>query len=228
MSRILFLACSECGSLKKYMKTVYLVRHGESVANAARVHQKPDTPLSEIGLSQAKLVAHRFKNMDIDCIITSPYRRAQQTAQIIADSKKLPLEENTLFQERKGPSELSGLSHLSQQSQTIREQLKKHLLDQDGNWRYSDEETAREFAARSQQSLEFLKKRSEKNLVVVSHALNIRMLLANVLDQSQDVTHLYEIYSNFDLSNTSLNTIYYDPELSRWQVLGINDLSHLG
>jgi 2,3-bisphosphoglycerate-dependent phosphoglycerate mutase len=208
-------------------KKIYFVRHGESEGNAARVHQSKDTPLSEIGQSQAKMVALRFKNISVDQIIASPYTRARQTAQAIADYNDLEVEENALFQERRGPSELVGLSQLSEQSKQIRGALHQHLLEENGTWRYSDEESAVEFAARSKQALDFLQKRSENNLVVVSHALNIRMLLANVLDQTGELKHLYEIYSNFDLSNTSLSVITYGNDKARWQVDCINDHSHL-
>jgi len=209
------------------MKKIYFVRHGESEGNAARVHQSKDTPLSEIGMSQAKMVALRFKNIQVERIIASPYTRARQTAQAIADYNNLKIEDNSLFQERRGLSELIGLSQLSEQSKQIRANLHQHLLEDGGSWRYSDEESAVEFAARSKQALEFLQKRSENNLVVVSHALNIRMLLANVLNQTGELKHLYEIYSNFDLNNTSLSVIAYDGDKARWQVICINDHSHL-
>ena len=35
------------------MKTVYLVRHGQTATNAAQVYTGPDEPLSEVGLRQA-------------------------------------------------------------------------------------------------------------------------------------------------------------------------------
>lgn len=209
------------------MKKVYFVRHGESEGNAARVHQSKDTPLSDIGHSQAKMVALRFKNIQAERIIASPYTRARQTAQAIADYNQLELEENALFQERRGPSELIGLSQLSEQSKQIRGALREHLLDDGGNWHYSDEESAAEFVKRTKQALEFLQKRDEKELIVVSHALNIRMILANVLNQTGELRHLYEIYDNFDLNNTSLSVIAYDSERGRWQVICINDHSHL-
>ncbi len=210
------------------MKKIYLVRHGESQGNVAKVHQHPDTPLSEIGESQAQVVARRFTHLQIEKIISSPYQRAKQTAEAIANFNHLAIEEEELFRERRGPSQLIGLSHSNQVSQAIRQELRTHLLDQDGTWRYSDEETALEFATRSQQALQFLKERSETNLVVVSHALNIRMLLANVLDQSNALDHLYEIYDNFDLHNTGLSLIVFNQEKQRWSVVCVNDHSHLG
>ena len=38
---------------------ILLVRHGETVGNAARVLQRPDNPLNERGIRQAALLAER-------------------------------------------------------------------------------------------------------------------------------------------------------------------------
>ncbi len=209
------------------MKTAYFVRHGESEGNAAGVHQSASTPLSEIGQSQAKIVALRFKHIRVEQILASPMTRARQTAQAIANYIQMSVTENDLFRERRGPSALVGLSQQSEKSKSIRSELAQRLLEEDGNWRHSDEETAREFANRAQKALDFLRQQPADNLVVVSHALNIRMILANVLNQTGELKHLYEIYSNFELNNTSLSVITYDYEKARWQVLCINDHSHL-
>lgn len=214
--------------MHRQSKIVYLVRHGESEGNASRIHQSPDTPLSEIGMGQARMLAVRCKKLQLEALLASPYTRAQQTAQVIAGATGLEIETTTVFRERKGPSELQGISGLSQESKAVRTELKTHLLDEDGLWRYSDEENAQEFVERAQEALALLQQRPEKQLLVVSHALNIRMILAQVLDQMGNLAHLYEIYENFDLHNTGLSAIFFDPDHQRWQMLCINDHSHLG
>ncbi len=210
------------------MKKIYFVRHGESQGNALRIHQSGDTPLSEIGETQAKIVALRFKKIQVAKIIASPHKRAQQTAQAIAAKNNLELESNKLFVERRGPSQLIGLSQLSEQSKQIRAELHTHLLDQAGNWRYSDEETASEFVKRVEDALDFLKHRSENDLAVVCHALTIRMIFAKILNPNGELANLYELYDNFDLDNTSLSIATYNEEKDKWQMLCINDHSHLG
>lgn len=210
------------------MKKVYFVRHGESEGNAARIHQSKDTPLSEIGHSQAKIVALRFSKIQVSRIIASTYLRARQTAQAIADRNNLEVETNELFAERKGPSELIGISQLSEQSKQIRGELHTHILDQDGAWRYSDEENAKEFSKRAEKALEFLKQRPEENLVVVCHALILRMIFTKILNPNGDLKNLYDIYDNFDLTNTGISEAIYDSEKQKWQIVCINDYSHLG
>lgn len=45
------------------MLQVYLVRHGETLWNAARrIQGQSDSPLTEIGIRQAHLVAQRVRN----------------------------------------------------------------------------------------------------------------------------------------------------------------------
>lgn len=210
------------------MKKVYFVRHGESEGNALKIHQSKETPLSEIGQSQAKIVALRFSKIQVSRIITSTYLRAKQTAQAIADRNDLEVEINEIFNERKGPSELIGISQLSEKSKQIRGELRTHILDQNGNWRYGDEETASEFAQRAGKILEFLKQRPEENLAVVCHALILRMIFTKILNPNGDLKNLYDIYDNLDLTNTGISEAVYDSEKQKWQIVCINDYSHLG
>ena len=212
------------------MKKIYFVRHGESEGNLLKVHQSPQTPLTEIGLSQAKIVALRFSKIQASLIIASPCLRAQQTAQAIADKNNLQIITNDLFTEKRGPSELVGLSQNSQQSKTIRNEIAQHFLDQEGQWQHSDEETATGFANRAKQALKFLSQRPEESLIVVCHSLVLHMIFATILSQGQNLKleDLYGIYENFKINNTSISAAIYNEETQRWSVDCLNDYSHLG
>ena len=62
------------------MKRIWLIRHGESIANAGEATQDHrNIPLSELGLKQAQALALQIPKKP-DLIVTSPYLRAQQTA----------------------------------------------------------------------------------------------------------------------------------------------------
>ena len=69
--------------------TLYLVRHGENLANVTREfsYKKVDYNLTEKGVRQAEQTARYFAAMhaerQIDAIFTSPLKRAIQTAEII-------------------------------------------------------------------------------------------------------------------------------------------------
>ena len=70
-----------------------LTRHGETDWNLMkRIQGSTDTRLNETGIQQAAQLAARLKDSADrpNRIYTSRYRRASQTAQIIADSLQLP------------------------------------------------------------------------------------------------------------------------------------------
>lgn len=67
------------------MTTLYLVRHGETVDNAAQIMQG-QTPgrLNEKGIEQAEEVARKMANDHIDVFVSSDLYRSMQTCAIIA------------------------------------------------------------------------------------------------------------------------------------------------
>lgn len=73
--------------------TLYLVRHGESLANAGIPFTRtPEgSPLTDRGREQAHLVARRLKDVQADAVIASNLLRARQTAEIIAHDRGLPV-----------------------------------------------------------------------------------------------------------------------------------------
>ena len=91
---------------QNWPKQIWIVRHGESAGNVARdaadlagharieiAERDVDVPLSDLGRRQAEALGSWFGAMPLpeqpDVILASPYRRAVQTANMIAG--KLPL-----------------------------------------------------------------------------------------------------------------------------------------
>jgi broad specificity phosphatase PhoE len=74
------------------MTELILIRHGETDWNVeGRYQGQADPPLNREGLDQARLLAKELRDVHLDVLYTSPLRRALQTAQILADSLKVPL-----------------------------------------------------------------------------------------------------------------------------------------
>jgi len=68
------------------------VRHAEAEGNKSRhFHGWTDSHITEKGHIQAKLVAERLKEMDIDVLYSSSLTRALETARYIAKAKNLPI-----------------------------------------------------------------------------------------------------------------------------------------
>jgi broad specificity phosphatase PhoE len=79
---------------------IFLIRHGETAGNAARIVQRPDIPLSERGLAQAERLARRLANAGIAGILASDLRRAAMTAEQLSRTTGLPIAFEPLLHER--------------------------------------------------------------------------------------------------------------------------------
>jgi broad specificity phosphatase PhoE len=73
--------------------TLYLVRHGENMANITKEfsYRAVDYPLTPKGVLQAEQTAEYFVGRDVDAIYTSPLLRARQTAEILARRIAVPV-----------------------------------------------------------------------------------------------------------------------------------------
>ena len=83
------------------MTTILLVRHGETVDNAAQIMQgQTQGELNEQGRSQARQVAERLSAEPVDAVVASDLHRAVETAEIIAAPHGLPVMTTPLLRER--------------------------------------------------------------------------------------------------------------------------------
>ena len=86
---------------RKKTTTILLVRHGETVDNAARIMQgQTQGCLNDTGRQQASEVAARLSSENIGSVISSDLQRAIQTAQIIARPHGKSVATTPLLRER--------------------------------------------------------------------------------------------------------------------------------
>ena len=209
------------------MKNIYFVRHGESEGNQARLYQSSETYLSEKGHSQAKLIADRFSNIEVEIIISSDYIRAKQTAQYISEVKGKDIIESQLFRERKRPSIQEN------QSKEIPEliDIDKEIED---NWevldyRHSDEENFTDLRQRAKECFEFLENMTEDNIVVVTHKNFLHCLVWYRLFGGKVTPREANIITNdFVVSNTGILWMQLNEENLDWEIITWNDHAHLG
>ena len=87
-----------------------LVRHGQSEANANGIVQgRLDYGLSGLGVVQAKRTAERLRHEQVDRVLTSPLRRASDTAAVIAAARGIVIEPEPALMEY-DVGEVSGLT----------------------------------------------------------------------------------------------------------------------
>lgn len=80
--------------------TILLLRHGETLLNAARVMQPAETPLGPRGQAQAAAAARRLAAMRPAALMSSDLPRAWQTAEAVAAATGLTIEASPLLHER--------------------------------------------------------------------------------------------------------------------------------
>ncbi len=85
------------------MKTIYLVRHGETNENKNKVLQgQSHGTLSSQGIEQAQRLAERLKSHKLDIIYSSDLERARHTTEQIARHHVCPIEYLPELRERAG------------------------------------------------------------------------------------------------------------------------------
>lgn len=83
------------------MTTLYLVRHGETKDNVAKIMQgQQHGELTSVGKTQIEELAIILSNIHIDAIVSSDLKRAYESAQILARQKNLKLQTTPLLRER--------------------------------------------------------------------------------------------------------------------------------
>ena len=162
-------------------QVIYFVRHGETELNAMGIRQGPDGPISPLGVQQAKEAAHRFpkKRGRPQAIVSSPFQRTKETAEIIAKELSMSVEYCDLLVERKNPTEIIGHSGKEEQVQKIVDRIDKSFHDND--LRYSDEENFTDLKARAKKLLKYISKRKERQIIMVTHGIFLKMVASYII-----------------------------------------------
>lgn len=79
----------------------FITRHGQTEWNAlGRLQGRKDIELNEVGREQALITGKKIKDEKIDIIITSPLKRARETAEIINKQFDVEIVEDDRLMER--------------------------------------------------------------------------------------------------------------------------------
>jgi len=209
-------------------KNIYFVRHGETDANAYRIHKGAHATLTEKGKKQADIVGERFTQIPVDVIVTSSFNRAIDTGKIIAERIQKPVVDNLgIFVEYEFPDETIGLSYDGERHKEIARVTKEKFLTNGGD-RYSNEETFPELQKRADTVLKYLENRPEENILVVSHGRFIRFLFGYIcLEDSFTPSAFNSLDHILKSSNTGITRAELRDDM-RWVIWQWNDSAHLG
>lgn len=213
-------------------KHVYFVRHGESVANATGIRQGATSPLSEKGKTQAMQVAKRIARLSIERIVVSPYERTKETARsIIETSGHKNVESSELFVERRNPSIMRGTRVGDPEIERAWETIAANYHV--SGWHHSDEENFEDLIVRAKKALVFLEKLPEKNILVVSHGMFMKVILAHVLlgEHLNGRVFWDRFVPTKNVANTGIMHLEYTDNYTKtgmyWKLVSWNDHAHL-
>jgi probable phosphoglycerate mutase len=211
-------------------KIVNLVRHGEAEHNLKeppRLYRGSRAELTDLGHDQARSIAERATKIPIDVLITSSMVRARQTAQHISDRIGRRVIASDLFVEVRTPTELEGKVWLDPEVQRIHKEWGETMYT---HGRVLDGENFPTILGRGYAALQYLENRQEANIMVVSHGLFKRVLVAIVLlGDAVSASALRRMEYTLRTVNTGLTELRYDPDdqYSKWSMMGWNDRAHL-
>lgn len=198
--------------------------------NTTPVFQAPDSPLSAKGKEQARYIAHRFSKLSFEKIIASPFERAKQTAEIVAETTGKDIEFSDLFVERIKPTSIYGKPHTDKMAHATWEQWEMSIYNP--HLRVEDGENYVDIMTRVDACLNFLRERKEDTLVVVTHGFFLRAILIRVLFGDFLTGELMKKFvRNTAMENTGITALRLHSNLddhALWRLWIYNDHSHLG
>ncbi|MBD9660329.1 2,3-diphosphoglycerate-dependent phosphoglycerate mutase GpmB [Pantoea sp. PNT03] len=205
------------------MLQVYLVRHGETVWNAARrIQGQSDSPLTEKGEQQAQQVGERVKSLGITHVIASDLGRTQRTAEIIADACGCTVTLDARLRElNMGCLEQRPLDGLTEEEENWR----KTLVDGTTAGRIPGGESMAEMATRMHEALNaLLELPAGSRPLIVSHGMALGVLVSTILGLPAHAER------RLRLRNCSISRV--DHQQSAWLAAGwvvetAGDVSHL-
>ncbi|MCL4387914.1 histidine phosphatase family protein [Candidatus Marsarchaeota archaeon] len=203
---------------------VILARHGNTEANNAGVHQSPDTPLSKEGALQSMALAKKLNGVAIDLIISSPYARAMQTAEIIGRELKKPIKYDDSLAEIIKPNGFPGKRSDDPELEKIIKEMEKH--EKNTEWRYPGSENLKDFMVRVAGFVKRLEGMDYGTVLIITHSAVIKTIITVcMLGPEVDMGNYARILEFLHTKNTGVSELRYDN--SGWGLMAYNDLSHL-
>ena len=201
---------------------IYFVRHGQTVWNVEKRFQGlSDSPLTELGITQAKLLGEKLKDIKFDKFYSTSLKRAYDTANYIKGNRKQKVEIFDDFVEI-SMGDMEGIKQ---------EDFKKLYPEQVKNFFFNQLEynpssfggesflEVRERVIRGLNKFIELNKNYER-VLVVSHGATLKTLLHYI--SGKDISTLSD---EVIPKNTSYTIVKY--ENGKFEIIDFSNISHL-
>ena len=201
---------------------IYFVRHGQTIWNVEKRFQGlSNSPLTELGITQAKLLGEKLKNIKFDKFYSTSLKRAYDTANYIKGNRKQKVEIFDDFVEI-SMGDMEGIKQ---------EDFKKLYPEQVKNFFFNQLEydpssfggesflEVRERVIRGLNKFIELNKNYER-VLVVSHGATLKTLLHYI--SGKDISTLSD---EAIPKNTSYTIVKY--ENGKFEIIDFSNISHL-
>ena len=186
------------------MKTLYIVRHGETEWNKIGRYQGiTNVPLNENGIAQAKACGNALKDVHFDRILSSDLSRALVTAETIRGNRQLEIKTDERLREINfGDWEKLLFTEIEERWPGLIDQMyRRPDIVKVPNGESFQEVQDRAWSAVS----DFLNENNEEETILITcHGGTIRTILCKLLDIS--ISHCW----NFSQGNTAINRVFYN------------------
>jgi broad specificity phosphatase PhoE/ribonuclease HI len=197
----------------------HLLRHGRTEHTPERRFSgSSDVPLSELGRAEAAAAARHLAGRGIDVIVSSPLQRTRQTAEAAAEVLGVPVEVDGDLREMDFGAWEGLTADEAQSKSPLAFRRWSGALDV----RPPSGESVADVSTRvARARTRVLERHAGKTVLLVSHMMPIKLLLAAGLGVGDDVVH------RVFLEAASLSTVTWSSD-GRTSVRLVNDTSHLG
>lgn len=203
------------------MLRIYFVRHGETVWNTLKIFQgRSNSPLTELGVEQAKKLSQHLKDIDFKKVYSSPQDRALQTTKLLLGDKNMEITTIDEFQEI-NMGKVEGIP---------REEFEKNYpIEYHNFWNNAMDynpsayngESYEEILHRVKLGLEkLIKENNDGNILVISHGVTLKAIFNIINEKGID-----EFSKQPVPENTSTTIVEYDS--NGFKIIKFSDIEHL-
>lgn len=171
---------------------LYVIRHGETVWNTqGRLQGRTDIELNENGVRLARITGEALRDVPFDLAISSPLKRAVDTARLVLGTRELPIRTDARIQEI-GFGEWEGLCCRGDGYNIPSDEFSKFFKEP---WSYEPPaggESIAQICERTRDFYEELLRTEEyqdKTILIAAHGCSTRAFLHNVYEDKQDFWH---------------------------------------
>jgi broad specificity phosphatase PhoE len=198
---------------------LYLVRHGQTIDAENNIKQRTNSNLSETGRVQAKRTGRLIKDKGIEIIISSPWIRAKETAEIINMTLKKQIVFEELYREKLQSQTLGGRSNDDGEAVRYANEHEKNFCDPRWKFDQTGESTAEAFERVKVIEKTLRSKYFNKTVLIVSHADFLRCLICYlIIGDNFESEEFKKLFRSLSFKNGGITYIYYDEKRLFWRL----------